>query len=268
MDYYSDLKRRAKQSLGGFWTRAMIAFSAYFAINAAVTLIFQLGMTFSNVTEDTVEAYIWVLAMAVGSAIIATPIFYGYKLFLWKRASGDAPSLAVIFEMFSSAKHFFGSLLLEAVKYLIIGVPSAAMIAPSVLYSNDSAHSVQELALHADFMLILFSVIAIIGVIYAVYMYLKLFVADYIYVGEEISPLRAIGRAFRLTQGKFWSIAPLFIKFIPWLVLNITGFAQLYVSPYFETAKCHLIADLIKYEHPVANAETVEFDYMQGGDTV
>lgn len=260
MNYYSQLRKRAKDSLRGFWLRAIVALSAWLTVSAAVNMLFKLGMVLTDVTDNTAEAYIWLLAMIVGSNLIAAPFGYGFRLLLWRRTEGEYPSVYTVFELFGSFRRLFGSLLLKTAKYVIAGLPAVIMIVPQVVYSGGNS----GLPLLDGVLSVIFVGVALIGVIYAVYMYLRLFAADFVFVGEDISPFKAICRSFKLTKGKLSYIISVFFRFIPWLLLNLTGFGQLYVTPCFETVKCHLVADLIKYEQP----SPVETDAVPDGGMI
>ncbi len=245
MDYYSHLQKKARGNLNGYWLRAIVAVCVYLAAEAAVNLIFQVGAVLTNAEEKAFEAYIWILVMAVASAIISAPLGLGFRLFLWRRSRGEHPSVSSVIELFCDVGRLFGSVLLETVKYIIIGLPALVLAIPLVLYSGNQRFA--QLMHNSGIIMIIFVFTALIGVAYAVYMYLRLFAVDYIFVGEGLSAFKSVARAFRLTSGKVRYIIPLYLKFIPWLLLNATGFAQLFVTPYFEMAKCCIIADLIEY---------------------
>ncbi len=251
MNYYQQLGQRAKQSLKGYWLRSMVALGVWLASVAAVSMLFQLGSALTYDEQKPITAYIWSLASILAIDFVDAPLCYGFRLFLWRRALGEQPSSRTVLELFGSAKRLFGAVFLEVVRFVITFVPAALLIAPKYVFKSFNLFA--GMLLEGVWTATL-DLIALAGIAYAAYMYFRLFAADHIYIAHNsMGVVRSVLISLSATKGRVRHIIAMYVRFIPWLLLNITGFAQLYVTPYFEMAKCHFIADLIKYSAEDSN---------------
>ncbi len=262
MDYYSGLQHLARERLRSYWLRAMVALSALLAVQAIISLMCQLAIELSEIETSSPVYYACMHATVILTSVIAAPLMYGFKLFLWQRSSGDESSVAVIFTMFGSARRLFGSVLLNGVKYAVIWLPTIVFAAPALVLYNRELSIDEPIYIIAAFVL---TVLALGGTVFGLYMAVRLVAADYVFVGEEIGAFAAIRRSLALTKGKFGYFLPLFFRFVPWLLLKATGFGQLFVTPYFEMAVCLYVRDLIRYTPNEDCGDTAVFDAVPDG---
>ncbi len=244
MNYYSELQRLARERLRGYWLRAIAALCTVLAVNSVVSLLYQISMVYMGIDENSVTYAIWYYEILIASSIISAPFSFGFERFFWIRSAGEGASVAEIFYFFGSIRRLVGSIVLQMIKFVISWLPTVLFAVPLLPIKTDLI----ELAYPWSMMLpVVFGVLLICAAVYGLFMSIRLFAVDYIYIGEEVGVFRAIGRSFKLTKGRIKYVFILLIRFLPWMLLNITGFAQLYTQPYFEMTKCLFIRDMLAY---------------------
>lgn len=270
MNYYCELQRRAKGHLRGYWLRAIVALCVYSALSAIVSLLFELAAMLTGLQSDRLPYYAIMLAQAVMSTIVCAPFLNGFRTVLWHRSECEEPSLSAVIELFGDAKRLMRRYLLTVLSFLITTVPAVALLAPAIIFLDRRAQIDTQDGNAPVIILTLLGCVLLIGtaLCYYVYMTMRLFAADYIFIrDEELSAVGIIRRSFSLTRSKFKYTLALYIRFIPWMLLNLTGFAQLYVTPYFEMTRCMYIRDLIAYspQHSDLSGTAVFDSASQGG---
>ena len=234
----------ARSKLSGYWLRAIVALCVWLAVEAIVTLIFQLAMALLQI-QSLYVYYAWLLSTLLATVLIASPFMFGFKELLWQRSADGQASVSLVLVAFCSVRKVLACVALHIVKYAIIWVPVVLVCVPYAvigLFADRMPESVYVLLNY------LFSALPIAGVVYGVYMMLRTVAVDYLFIdGDKQGVLSAIGRSFRLTKGKIKHVLSFYLKFLLWLILTVTGIAALYVTPYFEMAKCLLVRDLIKH---------------------
>lgn len=250
MDYYSHLQKSARECLRGYWLRIIIAYAVWQAASALASVLIQFAVAVTGNYEDLAANVLITLGMSVISLLISSPLLIGFKSVIWHRCDGETPSLSLMAEPFASAKRLFGCYALRLLYYVLTALPPVLLCAPAAVYYYlaKDGYSVVSGAIDGIIKLCC-TALCITAVWLCVMLKMRYFAADFIFVSDDsVTAVQALRRSHELTRGKSRYTFALFCRFLPWLLLNVTGFAALYVEPYYNSAFCMYTRDLIKYE--------------------
>ncbi len=236
------IKKSAKNLLKGYWLRAITALTLSLAVSALVSIVAECTLVLTDTPLESTVGYAILLAAAGFGAFLSAPIMQGFRRIMWLRCEGENPSVGEVLYYFDGFKRLLKYMALYLVRALFTFGPLALIAAPVlaiVHYGNVDLLSI-ELTLDVTFDYILALccfVLLISGAILSAFQALRYALSNYIFIGDPNSGIMAALRtSSRICLANKGGIILLFLSFMPWFLLNATGFAQLYTTPYLSAA--------------------------------
>ncbi len=233
------IKKSAKNLLKDYWLRAITALALSLAVSALVSIVAECVLVLTDTDIESAVGYAILLAATGFGAFLSAPIMQGFRRIMWLRCEGETPSVGEVLYYFGGFKRLLKYMALYLVRALFTFGPLLLIMAPVLAiayYGNVDLLSI-ELTLDVTFDYILALccfVLLISGTLLSAFQALRYAISDYIFIGDPdsgiLAALRASSRICLSNKGR---IILVYLSFIPWFLLNATGFAQLYTTPYF-----------------------------------
>lgn len=273
MNYYSSVRKVARSSLKGYWLRATVALLIWQGALAFFTFAAEIADTVTgHGTSDFVSYIITLAGMILGNIVVA-PLELGFKDVMRRCVNSEQPSVAYVLKLFSSGKRLWRAYVMKTAKYIMTVLPLILLSIPDILtdMSSDIFSFPGLPGFVSDIIPWVSESLAFISVIISVYMFCGFFAADFIFLeDEDVSAFQALRRSLIMSHGNRKYILGHIIRFIPWLLLSLTGFGMLYSMPYFWASSAVFVHDMCKNEVSVSSdaplGDTAVFDPVGNAD--
>lgn len=226
---------------------------AIFILGAsAVTELFNVPLSTINIFSDWSYVFspIIVGATVVLQVILFSPLAVGTARWFYRLAGADTPDVVDLFDFFSGAKRYFGSIWLELnllirkvfFGVLFLAVPVFITVLGSLMYSGalsavllpETAGSVAPLI--GTMLIILGVVLLVVAVIFLWIFQKRYMLARYIYSSGECSAWRSVKQSEEFMKYRKSELFIFDISFILWWASCIAVAPALYVFPYYMEA--------------------------------
>ncbi len=231
-------KSSAKAILSGFWLRAVTTVMVILGVSSFTTIIMQIVLA---LTETPVQSPIGTAFVLFGSAVgalLASPIMLGFNRILWLRTKGEKPSLSQVLYLYGNPKLLFKYFALYIVKALLVAVPAVVIASPAVIITFalegylDSAKGFLAGIMSLGMLILIF-----VAILLLVVQSVRYCLIDFVFINHSDKSIGFIlGACSALCLKRFKLIVSLYFSFFGWILLNATGFGQLYTTPYLSAA--------------------------------
>lgn len=261
------IKKSAKNLLKDYWVRSITAVMLVIAVSATVSILAECVLSITGTELTSAIGYGILLAASAVGTFLSSPLLLGYRRILWLRSEGETPSLTEVFYYFGKAKWLFKYFGLNLVRSIIVYLPAVLLIAPVLVFiyladldtSFITQFSISFSAADLDYMFIIkicCLLLVVGGIILSAFMSIRYTVSDYLFIDNPDNSIKAIlGTSSRLCLNCKGRIILLYLSFMPWFLLNSTGFGRLYSVPYFSAALVRLTRAFMANDLPSAPVE-------------
>lgn len=255
MELHRIIKSDARAALRRCWGKssaaAFIAVGAYLTVSLAEAVLL---FVFSGSPEPSLSAFslqktplsvLIIIGGAYAALLMLMPaLTVGYKGLHLRFAAGEDAAVAEVFEIFSSAKRFFGSLWLGILLVFRLILCTAAAILPGgalifAAASFISPNSRQEYILQVCAICI-GCILLILCLLLEFIFAQRWFLAPY-YLAEGKSPRQSLSLSVRGTRGLCGRLFRFKLSFVGWGLLGVFVLPLLWSLPYYSVA-CAIFA--------------------------
>ena len=231
-------KQSAKTILNGYWLRSITVVMFTLGVSYFPAIIMQIVLALTETpVQSTIGTAFLLFDSAVGT-LLAAPVSLGFNRILWLRTDGQAPSLSEVLYLYGNPRLLLKYLGLYILKTLIVAVPAGVVASPALIITValegylDSANELMVAVISLG-MLALFFIATLLLVLQSV----RYSLLDFVFIKHSDKSVGFILSACsKLCLKRFKLIVSIYFSFIGWILLNATGFGQLYTTPYLSAA--------------------------------
>lgn len=173
------------------------------------------------------------------SLLLLSPLFLNVKK--WYMALKDTnPPIAQALNVFGSLKLYTQAVWFSFVKNIALAIMFFLLLTPAILMASvlkaqlDNTNFVLDLMFGVLFIAMI--VFTILASLYAIYVALGFFYADYIFLsGKTTNPFKAISLSFKMSKYHRGRLVALFLSLFPYLLLCLFIVPIVFVVPYVKS---------------------------------
>ena len=228
-------KGSAKALLAGFWLPAITVVSLSLALIYAMSVLGQTLLSTTGIPADSPVGGVVVLFSAMIGGFLSAPVVYGFKRMLWLRLSGQEVTVSDVFYMFGRPGFMIRYLGMTVLRDIIIVLPAAVLIIPVAIFAYVTEQNPQLVNGYGYVPLLSLGCVAlvIVGMVLMVMQAMRYTLSDFCLIADEDGGIKIALRRSTYVGGKNMGLlVKLYFSLIPQYLLSLTGFGQLYSTPF------------------------------------